>query len=291
MARLKWDMPACPGIYCIEHVASGRSYIGSTRSLRKRLREHRLSLRKGKHFAPYLQRAFNKYGEDAFAFRALETCLDDPLMLIAREQVWMDRAKGKLFNTRSAADQFSSEWARSEEAKAFHREHGTKVSRSWLRRPAVEVECQECGRSFLSKAPEGFRAKYCSRNCSMKEEIRQGKRHTIRTCTYCGSEYRTDKYRETRFCSQRCKNRSESPVCESDIAPIISRAVSGESLTSIAASLSISPATVRRVVHREGWADVPLPPELEAALARYLSTDGPSPRSPGPIPPALPGRD
>lgn len=266
MARLKWDMPACPGIYCIEHVASGRKYIGSTRNLRKRLREHRLSLRAGKHFSPYLQRSFAKHGEAAFSFYPLETCLDNALILIAREQVWIDRFKSKLFNSRSSSEQFSSEWARSEEAKAVHAEHGKKVAASWLRRPSVEVRCQECGKLFLSRAPDGCRAKYCSRNCSMKEETRQGKRHEIRVCAHCGSEFRTARYTKVRCCSAACAQRSRSKIKEEDVVPIIERFVAGEFMRLIAASYGVPDSVIVNLVYRKSFKDVPLPASLEAAL-------------------------
>lgn len=62
------------GIYAIEHVASGRVYIGSAASFAQRWRIHLCLLRKGKHHSPFLQAAWNKYGEAAFVFRKLLVC-------------------------------------------------------------------------------------------------------------------------------------------------------------------------------------------------------------------------
>lgn len=59
-------------IYEITNLINGKVYIGQTiREFEKRKAEHLKSLRRGKHFNPHLQHAFNKYGEDAFEFRNL----------------------------------------------------------------------------------------------------------------------------------------------------------------------------------------------------------------------------
>lgn len=62
------------GIYCIEHVASGKVYVGSAVDFDKRWGIHRHHLRHNKHHSDYLQHAWNKYGEGAFEFKKLITC-------------------------------------------------------------------------------------------------------------------------------------------------------------------------------------------------------------------------
>src|SRR6266567_5214805 len=80
--------PAPMGIYEICHVSSGRVYIGSAICVRCRWNEHRRELREGIHRNTYLQRTWNKYGEDYFSFTLLEEC--QPFALIEREQYWLD---------------------------------------------------------------------------------------------------------------------------------------------------------------------------------------------------------
>jgi len=75
------------GIYKIA-LDDGRCYVGQSIEVEQRFRHHRNALRRGDHRAPYLQHAWNKYGEDAFAFELLEEC--DVRVLTAREQWWMD---------------------------------------------------------------------------------------------------------------------------------------------------------------------------------------------------------
>lgn len=77
------------GVYMIEHRESGKKYVGSAAwSFASRWNQHRHDLRKGKHKNSYLQRAWDKYGEDAFEFRVIEPCL--PEHATGVEQVFID---------------------------------------------------------------------------------------------------------------------------------------------------------------------------------------------------------
>ena len=79
----------CSGIYQIEHVASGRKYVGSAVRMKRRLSKHRTDLRAGRHHSEKLQRAWGKYGEGAFVFSVLELVEDS--LLLEREQLWIER--------------------------------------------------------------------------------------------------------------------------------------------------------------------------------------------------------
>src|ERR1700743_3037811 len=59
------------GIYQIQHVESGRRYIGSLMDFMRGPRSHKHALRRVKHANPALQNAWNKYGEAAFSFKIL----------------------------------------------------------------------------------------------------------------------------------------------------------------------------------------------------------------------------
>ena len=64
------------GVYCIEHIDSGTKYIGSSNNIQQRWREHKSHLRRNKHVNRWLQRAWNKYGEDTFVFSVVYECND-----------------------------------------------------------------------------------------------------------------------------------------------------------------------------------------------------------------------
>lgn len=77
------------GVYAIVHLASGKRYVGSaSKSFRLRLAVHMSELRKFKHHSSTLQRAWSKYGDDAFEFRIVE--LSPPAWVVDVEQVFID---------------------------------------------------------------------------------------------------------------------------------------------------------------------------------------------------------
>jgi group I intron endonuclease len=86
------SLPKAPGIYKIACAANEKIYIGSALDLQRRRADHLRDLRKNRHVNSYLQRAFNKYGQEAFTFEVLELVLL-PEMLTAREQCWLDKLK------------------------------------------------------------------------------------------------------------------------------------------------------------------------------------------------------
>lgn len=75
------------GIYQILNKINGKSYIGSAVNFIKRYGSHRWQLNNNRHGNIHLQRAFNKYGADAFEFIVLEYCQKEKLL--EREQFWL----------------------------------------------------------------------------------------------------------------------------------------------------------------------------------------------------------
>ena len=67
------------GIYCIRNVIDNKRYIGQSIHVQIWKYEHFESLRKGTHFNPHLQAAYNLYGSDNFIFEILEECPTDKL--------------------------------------------------------------------------------------------------------------------------------------------------------------------------------------------------------------------
>lgn len=76
------------GVYMIYQMNTGKVYIGSSKRIEKRWKEHKRELNNNKHHNRYLQRAWNKYGGESFLFDVIEECNLD--ILIEREQFWMD---------------------------------------------------------------------------------------------------------------------------------------------------------------------------------------------------------
>lgn len=73
-------------LYIILNKENGKFYLGSTKNIKKRKSTHFRQLKKGKHHSIYLQRAYDKYGTDAFIFVLIETSYK----YIIREQELLD---------------------------------------------------------------------------------------------------------------------------------------------------------------------------------------------------------
>ena len=76
------------GIYEIVNKVNNHRYIGSSINYIERRRKHLLDLRKNLHHSPYLQRAWNIYGEEAFEF-VLMVCVP-PQSIRQLEQIFID---------------------------------------------------------------------------------------------------------------------------------------------------------------------------------------------------------
>lgn len=75
-------------IYQILNIINFKFYIGSSYDYDTRWFEHERKLRKDRHDNQHLQRAYNKYGADAFEFIVVE--LVDRKDISNREQFWID---------------------------------------------------------------------------------------------------------------------------------------------------------------------------------------------------------
>lgn len=80
------------GIYSIENIINHKKYIGQSVDIKHRWYCHRSDLKNKKHDNDYLQKSWDKYGEENFQFKILEQCPRD--MLNEKERYYID-----LYNT------------------------------------------------------------------------------------------------------------------------------------------------------------------------------------------------
>lgn len=82
-------MKYATGVYRILNSVNGKMYVGGAYvSLERRKKTHFDELRAGVHGNEHLQRAWDKYGEEVFAFEVLERCRPEDVE--NREQYWLD---------------------------------------------------------------------------------------------------------------------------------------------------------------------------------------------------------
>ena len=79
------------GVYKITNQINGKFYIGSSKDLSRRKKDHFRLLKKGINHSILLQRAVNKYGIDNFIFEVIVECPEELLFTI--EQKLVDELK------------------------------------------------------------------------------------------------------------------------------------------------------------------------------------------------------
>ena len=96
------------GIYQISCSRNGRVYVGQAVNIQKRWTHHRWCLNNGQHDNPHLQRAWKKYGQDAFVFEVVEILeIENQIELTAAlndAEFRVLRAAKRPFNMANATD-------------------------------------------------------------------------------------------------------------------------------------------------------------------------------------------
>jgi group I intron endonuclease len=98
------------GVYQIVDWIGGRQYVGSAADFHPRWQFHWSQLRRGIHHSAYLQRVYDKYGEDNLSIEILEVIeipngwsdAEADGLIRGREQWWMDACQ-PVFNSHPAA--------------------------------------------------------------------------------------------------------------------------------------------------------------------------------------------
>jgi group I intron endonuclease len=93
---------ATTAIYAIVNNVTYDMYVGSAVAVNRRWNAHRSLLAKQSHYNSRLQRAYDKYGSEAFGWEIVQF-VDDKTQLIDREQFWIDFFKPK-YNARPIAN-------------------------------------------------------------------------------------------------------------------------------------------------------------------------------------------
>ena len=88
---LTYRIPIVAGIYMIYCSANEKGYIGSSLRVQARFTHHRHDLRRGAHDNTHLQRAYAKYGKEAFTYLLVEACPKPttPEILLERENHYL----------------------------------------------------------------------------------------------------------------------------------------------------------------------------------------------------------
>ena len=118
------------GIYMFRNKNNGKVYIGQSKYLHSRYREHKCELLSGTHHNSYFQRAVNAHGYDAFEYSVLEHC---PVAdLDNREAYYIDlfkaRDRAHGYNIREAGNESDLPSETIEKIRISNRGHNSKLT-------------------------------------------------------------------------------------------------------------------------------------------------------------------
>lgn len=147
------------GIYALVNTINGKRYIGSTVNMKSRWHNHRSQLRRGVHENTYLQRAWNKHGEEAFQFIVLCECSVEDLLTMEgayiQDLAALDRAHGYNLDAILHSRKVISEETRRKLSFANKGKKRSDDTRAKISRAKQGVRASEQAKANMSTAQTG----------------------------------------------------------------------------------------------------------------------------------------
>ena len=113
-------------IYKITNIINNKHYVGSTKALYFRIKKHINLLTNGKHTNKYLQRSWNKYGENNFKIEIVELCKEEDLRV--REQYYLDNNFGHYNLAKDSISTLGYKWSEESKTNFSIKKRGIKFS-------------------------------------------------------------------------------------------------------------------------------------------------------------------
>lgn len=147
-------------IYIIINNINHKVYIGQTIDIKRRWHSHIYDLRNNNHINIYLQRAWNKYGENNFEFKILEEISDE--LLNEKEKYWInfyksfDREYG--YNLTTGGDNFElSNEVKDQISQSMKGKSKSKSHRQNLSNSRIGVSPSNKGKKMSEEQKEKIR--------------------------------------------------------------------------------------------------------------------------------------
>ena len=116
-------------------------------------------------------------------------------LLTDDEREW--RRNNLAINARPKA----SEWHKSDEGRAWHKEQYERTKDALHQQ--IEHECLNCGKVFVGEIKD----KYCSNACKSAYRRKNNIDKIESSCVICGKTFMTNKYRKSNTCSRECRGK------------------------------------------------------------------------------------
>lgn len=250
------------GVYEIKNIKNNKRYIGSSKRIEGRWKDHKSDLKNKKHHSIHLQRAWDKYGDRNFEFNVLIYCSESDLSFY--EKQLMDNYDALNYKKGYNENPYVGRpLARS--GKDHH---------SWVSKK--EISCEKCGKLYQIKPYQQDGTKFCSRTCFQKwmSEDKSGKNShawkggkLTKVCEECGEKYEVGRWEanSSRFCSLECLGESNIEYGEDnpnntltvkEVKEIKKLLKDGETQTSIAKQYDANQPAISQISRGETWTHV-----------------------------------
>lgn len=155
------------GIYKIVNKVNGKYYVGYSKNIYIRWRNHKLYLNKGNHKNTHLQNSWNKYGSNNFDFILLENIPEN--ILSETEQKYLNIAKNekeKCYNKSFISDEIEMT------PEVIDKVRESNRRRIWSKESLLKLSIIHTGQKHSEKTKEIIRKKKIGKHLS-KETIKK----------------------------------------------------------------------------------------------------------------------
>ncbi len=229
------------GIYRITNKVNGKSYIGKTgMNFGDRWDSHRSLLAAGKHTNPYLQNAWQKYGQDNFEFVIVEV-VDTPEDLNGLEKMYIEmyRTAGLSYNIHDGGDGGLNLGKHlSEETK---RKIGSKNR--------INMTGKKATRETRDKMSQSQSERYSK--WTGEDRAAWGKMTSQKA-----SGYRWTDEARSQFSLKQREHPNGAKLTPDDVRSIREKRATGVKLSELAKEYGTSPSYISSIAHRRRWADI-----------------------------------
>lgn len=148
------------GIYEIRNIVNDKVYVGSSCNIIIRFNEHKRQLRNNNHHNIKLQRAYNKYGKDAFIFTVLYE-VETSEGLKNEEQKLLDlvfKDKGKVYNI--AIDAIAPTRGLKHSQETIAKQVALRATKEWKAQQSATLKEYFSNPDAIKKASEAQKLKW-----------------------------------------------------------------------------------------------------------------------------------
>lgn len=216
------------GVYMIKNKKINKIYVGSSKNLHTRIRDHQYKLYKNTHENMYLQKDWNEYGDEFFIVEIIEY-VNELNELKNREQYWLDRLKSYHRDKGYNINNFAST-----KGKTLPKETGLRITKVNTGRKHTEESKAKISLNRKGKYT-GERPKHIGKKIS--KALKGDNSYHLK-----GEKH------------------SNSKLSEEDVLNIYNKIKNGESILDVAGQFKINKSTVGRIINRKSWKHLNLKP-------------------------------